>query len=243
MFHRQVPGAETGVSLLVHGPLPAHARTVRPTADERRRADRLRRSDDRDRSLVAAHLLRVAAARLAGIDAAEVVVTRACRTCGADGDHGRPVVRRGPAAGVALSASHAGDVVVVAASTAGPVGVDVDLVAHADFPGFDDVALGPREREVLDLVPPTGRPRWRARCWTRKEAVLKWTGLGLAAGPTAVEVPTDGAPRGRGPLATELPPDLVVVGLAGLPPGYVGAVAAHRDVAGALARPVEGTGG
>lgn len=243
MFHRQLLSDETNVSLLVHGRLPARSSVTRPTVEDLRRADRLRRSEDRDRSLVTAHLLRVAAAHLAGVDAGEVDVTRVCRTCGTDGDHGRPVVRRGPAAGIGLSASHAGDVVVVAASTVGPVGIDVDLVAHTAFPGFDAVALAPRERDALDRVPSADRARWRARCWTRKEAVLKWTGLGLAVEPTAVEVPADGTPHARGPLSAELPPDLVVVGLQGLPPGYVGAVAAQRDAAGVLARPVEDTGG
>jgi 4'-phosphopantetheinyl transferase len=78
--------------------------------------------------------------------------------------------------------------VLVAASPAGPVGVDVEVVGGATFAGFDDVALDPRERAWLAQVGPHDAAAGRARVWVRKESVLKATGDGLARDPRLVVV-------------------------------------------------------
>jgi 4'-phosphopantetheinyl transferase len=83
---------------------------------------------------------------------------------------------------VHLSLGRAPGLVVVAVSTAGPVGVDVEPAGRAGFPGFEDVAAHPQE-EGRD---PT-------LTWVRKEAVLKATGWGLAIDPRGVRL--DDGPR------------------------------------------------
>ncbi len=96
--------------------------------------------------------LRRLVAELVGTDASQVRVGRACGRCGS-ADHGRPVVVAPRDSGVHVSTSRAGDLVLVAATRAGPVGVDVEGTSAG--PGADLVA------------------------WTRTEALVKADGRGL----------------------------------------------------------------
>ncbi len=80
-----------------------------------------------------------------------------------------------------FSLSHSGDRILVAVAPV-PVGVDVETVP-ADGLVRDLVsALHPRERAELEALPDSGRPAAFARCWARKEAALKVSGVGLARG-------------------------------------------------------------
>lgn len=72
------------------------------------------------------------------------------------------------------------------------IGVDVAAVAPVGFQGFDDVALTPRERQMIDGLPAGDRRVARARLWARKEALVKALGTGFSdRGPDAVEVLSD----------------------------------------------------
>lgn len=84
------------------------------------------------------------------------VVTRLCSRCGSS-DHGRPLVR----GGAHVSLSYAGDMVAVAWSTAGPVGIDIELGDSADWTAAEALAkasgegvagLPHRHPESNDLV-------------------------------------------------------------------------------------------
>jgi len=154
---------------------------------ERARLASLRSADERDRFVAGHALLRHVVAECWSLVPAAVALTFTCARCG--GPHGRPVAvppeGRPP---VHLSLAHAGDRVLVAASPAGPVGVDVEVVAGAAFAGFDDVALDPQERARLAQVAPADAAAGRARVWVRKESVLKATGDGLTRDPRLVVV-------------------------------------------------------
>ena len=185
---------------------------------EQVRAARYREPVDTARSLVAAALLRHAVADLVGLAPADVRVGRWCRSCGDLADHGRPVALDPAGAvmvGAHLSVAHAGEVVVVAATRVGPVGIDVEPEGGANFDGFDDAVLSEREREHVRTLPASARAAWRARTWTRKEALLKATGHGLTVDPRRVDVlePANGWPD---LLADALRPPLRVQ-LVGLP--------------------------
>jgi len=113
---------------------------------EQARIEPIERPADRARSLLGAALLRVAVADRWGIAPVEVVVDRTCDECG--GPHGAPqIVGPGPA-GLRVSVSHSGLLVVAAVSAQGAVGVDVQRLADLDHP-----TLGSR--------------------WVRREALLK----------------------------------------------------------------------
>jgi 4'-phosphopantetheinyl transferase len=147
-----------------------------------------------DRAAVAAVLLlaRTAAAEACGLPVDAVRVDRRCLRCGAT-THGVPRVRRADCGPVPhLSLSRCADLVAVAVTGAGPVGLDLER-ADADPGGATArVALAPGD---------TGGP---LRTWVRKEAVLKAAGTGLAVDPRAFRV-VDAADGGRPEVVGDAP--------------------------------------
>ncbi len=133
------------------------------------RAHQYRMAADSDRCLLGAVLLRLAAARRLGVRPADVAVDRTCGRCGEQ--HGRPQL---PGSGLNASVSHSADVVTVALTGAGPVGVDVEAVRVIDFAAVADKVCTPAELAHLRVAADF------YAYWTRKEAVLKATGEGLA---------------------------------------------------------------
>jgi 4'-phosphopantetheinyl transferase len=146
------------------------------------RAQRYRLAADSDRCRLGAVLLRMAAARHLGIRPADVAVDRTCGRCGAQ--HGRP---RLPGTSLQASVSHSGDIVAVAMTSAGPVGVDVEAVRGIDFAAVTESVCTPRERNYVHTATDF------YTFWTRKEAVLKATGEGLQRPMTDLDVTPPGA--------------------------------------------------
>jgi 4'-phosphopantetheinyl transferase len=156
-------------------------------ATERRRFGRLQRVEDRRQFLTSRVLLKTVVGHLADAPPALVRLSYDCPQCRMP--HGRPVVfEPSAAARWHVSISHTGRHVMVAATDAGPVGVDVEQAAATGFDGFDDVALTSAERTEVAHCAPASQARARAVYWARKEAVLKATGRGLAVDPCALEV-------------------------------------------------------
>ncbi len=156
---------------------------------ERERLARFRRAADRARYLAAHALARRAVAVVAGADPAALVIDRTCR-CGEP--HGKPSVPGGPE----FSLTHAGDLVGVAVHTR-PVGLDVERARPmSDLAGVAAHACSPAE--------PVPDAAAFFRLWTRKEALLKTTGRGLASpmsgitldGPRVASWTGEGAPDG-----------------------------------------------
>ena len=205
---------------------PAAAIASLPEA-ERLRAKRLCRAADRRRRLVATALMHRAIARAAGCRPASVRVMRHCARCGV-GDHGRPFVLRPAGCGLSVSAAHAGELAMVACTNGADVGVDVEHDDAVDVDAIAPVALADQERAAVTS------PRALVRTWTRKEAILKALGCGLAyppdrlvvsspLGPPCVVAWLDAPPaHAQRPLALR---DLTPA------PGYVAAVAVTASTA------------
>ncbi|MCM2580188.1 4'-phosphopantetheinyl transferase family protein [Streptomyces meridianus] len=167
--------------------LSVSAYPLRPVDDgildpaERQRAARFVRPADRDRYRVAhVGLRRLLGAYLAAAPERIELTREPCPGCGRG--HGRPAVAGAP---LHFSLSHAGDLVVFAVADA-PVGVDVEEVPSPEALSGLTGALHPVESAELDALPADARPGAFARCWTRKEAFLKGTGLGLGGEPAGV---------------------------------------------------------
>jgi 4'-phosphopantetheinyl transferase len=143
--------------------------------EERARAARFHRSEDRDTYAVTHFALRLVLGRLLGVAPAAVPFTRrACPGCGEP--HGRPGVPGDP---LHFSLSHSGHLGLIAVA-ATPVGVDVEKTASAETAAPLVPRLHPTERAELDRLPESERPRAFTRTWCRKEAYLKGIGTGLS---------------------------------------------------------------
>jgi 4'-phosphopantetheinyl transferase len=190
---------------------------------ERERAAQFFLDGDRRRYIVGHVLAREVAGVLGGVAIDDVVIDFSCRRCGRP--HGRPVVVA-PEAELELSISHAGGWVVVAAGRGAAVGVDVETVDRRIGSWFDRVLSEP-ERADLGGRRPTVTEA--VTYWTRKEAVLKLAGVGLATDPAAVCVTPPGTrPRlRRWPPGLELGPPVALHAL-DAPSGAVASLAVGR---------------
>lgn len=158
-------------------------------AHEGRRREAFHDGTDQQRFTLGAVLLRLAASTELRVAPQDVVVRRVCATC--DGAHGRPSVaapaaRRGASPWRApgelhVSVAHSGDQVVVATTWAGPVGVDIEVDRPIDVERFLPRTNGPSETRPVNA-------RQFLTTWTRKESLLKATGVGIATDLRAVEV-------------------------------------------------------
>ena len=148
------------------GALAALRRTLAP--EELEQAGRYRRTDDRVRFEYARGVLRAVLARHLGATPHELAFRR--------GPNGKPELACG---GARFNLSHSHDVVLCAVAHAHDVGVDVELVR----PGIADVVgewlLSPTVRRTLAQRRRGARQRTFFRAWTRMEACVKASGVGL----------------------------------------------------------------
>lgn len=171
--------------------------------------------------------LRGFAAGILSVRPGELTADYSCPDCGTgpELDHGRPGYRLdGAPTGLSLSLSRShGWALLAAGSAVGPggagatVGIDLEHSSGAMFPGFDDVALTPAERQWLAALATNQADHWRTAVWARKEALLKALGTGLRVDPCSVEAFPE--PAG-GNVLIEL--DTAALGL---PAGFAAALA------------------
>ena len=167
------------------------------SAAEQRRIERLRRDDDRDRSLLGRGALRLVLGGLIGQDPATLPLTV--------GPGGKPQL----AAQVSpqFNISHSGALVLLAFHATCPVGVDVERQrADLDWNPIARRCFAPALCRQIEDLPPSEQGPAFLRHWCRLEATLK--------------------ARGTGFLASQLPsPPAPALHDLQLPEGYAGAVA------------------
>jgi 4'-phosphopantetheinyl transferase len=226
VHHGRVPTPSTADEITVWAATldqarPAWVGYLDPT--ERRRHERFVRPADRDRLVLGSSIVRALVAPRLGLAPGDVVLDRTCPECGEP--HGKIRVVGDD---LAVSVSHAGDWVLVAAGGGGPLGVDVEVVDPAVDPmSLAGLTLHPAECEILTGLEPRRRVAAFFRYWTRKEAVLKTTGDGLRSPPDQLRVsgPDEPAAVLAWPARPELAERLALTDL-DLAEGYVACVAA-----------------
>ena len=104
--------------------------------------------------------------------------------------HGKPGVAG--AGALHFNLARSGDCCLIAITTIGPIGVDVErAVAVPELQAIASTRFAPTEAAAILRL--TGERRVRAfyNCWTRKEAYLKARGVGLGAPLDGVTVTVD----------------------------------------------------
>lgn len=130
----------------------------------------------RRRYAIARGALRILAGRYLGIAPADLAFRY--------GEHGKPEID-----GLHFNLSHTGDLMAVAFSPDGPLGLDIEEISprlHAR-----DIAgryFSPRERQELETPDDEEFLRRFFRLWTSKEALMKATSLGFALELSKIEI-------------------------------------------------------
>ncbi|GAA3869826.1 4'-phosphopantetheinyl transferase family protein [Streptomyces sedi] len=164
----------------------------------------------------------------------DVVIGRSsCPGCGSF-EHGPPRLFA-PRTPLTLSLSRSGPHWLLAlAPGGGRVGADIELLGDRDVTGLAKVCLTPAEQRRLRSTEPAARGVVFHRCWTRKEAVAKALGTGLAAGLSRIETGLGSSTAVRSRVADRSTTVVAVDGRPGgrfvvrdlrLPAGLAGAVA------------------
>ncbi|MEU4602320.1 4'-phosphopantetheinyl transferase superfamily protein [Kribbella sp. NPDC023972] len=150
---------------------------------ERQRLKAYVRAEDKARFLLGCTIVRRVLASRLSLPPASIRLERACPDCGKP--HGK--VRSD---GIELSVTHSGKLVGVAVSDR-PVGLDVEKVDPGlDVDGLARLSLS--EAELAALPQHDGRARAFTTYWTRKEAVVKATGVGLRSDLRTITGQPDG---------------------------------------------------
>lgn len=103
------------------------------------------------------------------------------------GPFGKPMLAED--AGLRFNLSHSQSVALIAVCDDAEVGVDVELLRPMpDAEALADTYFSAAERRALAALPPESRDRAFLCCWTRKEACLKATGMGLSVDTRSFEV-------------------------------------------------------
>ncbi len=171
------PGALSGASVwladLALSPLALTACDVVLSKAERARADRFLRIEDRDRYRASHAALRLVVGRALGADPRDLAF--------ATGPNGKPELAGAARDAPGFNLSHSGGLALIGLSTHHPIGVDVERIRP--LPDALRIARGhfsPDETETLATTPERERMAAFFGLWTRKEAVVKALGAGLA---------------------------------------------------------------
>ncbi len=197
----------------VHG---AHALDLLD-AGERNRAARFRFDADRATYVLAHALWRIALGECLRIDAAAVPL--------ASTPAGQPRLRE---SGMSTSLSHSGSWVAIAIACAPTVGVDIER--SPPRMALDDlltVICSPAEAVGMQRLPGDEREAALLSLWTRKEALLKAFGIGLAQALHSLSVLTDGLISPSASVTDQVPCRVIDLDL---PTGLVGALAIPANV-------------
>jgi 4'-phosphopantetheinyl transferase len=180
--------------------------------DEVARAARLRRLEDRVRWVAARAFTRLVLGHHRDVPAGAIAFT--------DGEHGKP--RLAGSAALQFNVSHCAELVLVAVTIVGDVGVDVERTrTDIDAVALARTAFGDEQAARLAQLEPAARSAEFIRTWVRHEAAVKCRGTGLRA---PVAGPPVGPPEGLWTADLDVAPEhaaAVAVALPRAPDGHL----------------------
>ncbi len=143
-------------------------------ADEIARAQKLVIEDKRHQSILSRYFLRSVLASY--LDCSPDMVAFRYSA------FGKPCLAAGDSAQLSFNLSHSDDLVVLAISLAGEIGIDVEKAdRNFDWQGVAPRFMTAEENRSLFFTSPARRQRQFYRIWTTKEACLKCAGTGLGS--------------------------------------------------------------
>lgn len=188
------------------------------TPPEQARAARFRFAPDRTAYALAHALWRALLGQCLNMEAGIVPLST--------GPSGQPLL---PGTALATSLSHSGAGVLIGVGAMDALGVDLERAPpRRALAPLTSTLCTPGEAAALQAMPAATRELALLQLWTRKEALLKAFGVGLAQAPSEIAVPAGGVVAPQPGIAA---PACRVHDLR-LPAGWVGAVAASS--AGAI---------
>jgi 4'-phosphopantetheinyl transferase len=151
-------------------PIPIETLAGIASDAERDRAAAFRQVADAHRHLLGRGILRVALARLLSVSPTSLRLQQT--------PAGKPFLEGGPVFNIA----HSGNVVLIAITDTGRLGVDVEAIRPlGDLTGLARTTFDRDELDALARTPAADQQDTFYRIWTRKEAILKAIGEGLSA--------------------------------------------------------------
>jgi 4'-phosphopantetheinyl transferase len=102
---------------------------------------------------------------------------------------GKPLLRRPVGERAGLSVSHCGPRTLIAVSTEGPIGIDVEFVRPiADIDGIAEAYFRADEADTIGRASGDRKVAAFFNCWTSKEAYTKALGTGLRTPPESFAI-------------------------------------------------------
>lgn len=92
---------------------------------------------------------------------------------------GKPIIKRPSGSNLDISISHSGNYLVIGICDIGKVGIDIELLKNIDFRVFKNCLSVDEERYINSGKEVAQRLANFYEIWTRKEACLKASGIGL----------------------------------------------------------------
>ncbi|MCC9607072.1 4'-phosphopantetheinyl transferase superfamily protein [Blastopirellula sp. JC733] len=147
------------------------------------------------------------------------------------GKYGKPLVEHQDS--LWFNVSHSGDLAVLAVSTIGEVGVDIEQVREIrGLPRMIDRCLAPCERPEVLRLPSAEQNRQFLRYWTHKEAYLKTFGVGIRRPLEKLEIDLVAPPARRVIDHGDRSPEEMGASITEFCPaeGYVGAISVSGSI-------------
>ena len=190
---------------------------------EKARAGRLRIAKMRARFVITRAVLKQLLANYLGILPRELEL--------AEGPRGKPAIgRRYQQKRIEFNVSHAADYALLALSLDNRLGVDIESSSRrVNYQAVAKRFFSGPEKEALKKLPAEAKRAAFFRVWSRKEAILKAMGRGLAGGPAGFSVPlakTLVQTGAQGAMGAES--DWFIYNIVA-PPGYQAALAADKE--------------
>ncbi len=154
------------------------------SGQERQRADQFRFADKRNQFVSTRARLRQCLALGTGLPAGKIEIETDAS--------GKPFLAgQARCSDIHFNISHTNGLALIAITRAQPVGIDIESVAqNIQYTRLAHNYFSTREKNAIASLPSGQVPAAFFACWTRKEAVLKAVGTGLAHGLDSFDVAT-----------------------------------------------------